>query len=194
MNKNNLLLGLFGLQLLALAVPGFRDHYVRSRGERFQLAVQPVDPRDLMRGRYVALDFKIAEQIREQGDAACAGRDDDYFSRRHHFYRGPTKAALYVGLRVGRDGLAEVASVGTTQPEGAHYLRLRDYRCYDKKLQRVELPFNRFYANEKLAPALEAAVADRDARLMVHIHNGFYAVEDLALLPKAPTPSPSPTP
>jgi uncharacterized membrane-anchored protein len=50
----------------------FAKERIRDHGERVLLEFAPVDPRSLMQGDYMALRFRIAEQIRAENSGTVA--------------------------------------------------------------------------------------------------------------------------
>jgi uncharacterized membrane-anchored protein len=50
----------------------FAKERIRDHGERVLLELAPVDPRSLMQGDYMALRFRIAEQIRAENSGTVA--------------------------------------------------------------------------------------------------------------------------
>lgn len=80
--------------LVLLGLLGFRQYTVWT-GETVLLKVQPVDPRDLVRGDFVVLDYEISTIDLDQ----LAG-DDELFD--------PT---IYVELREGDDGIWQAIAV-----------------------------------------------------------------------------------
>lgn len=97
-----------------VAVLGFmagEREYVLRYGETVYLRTAPIDPRDAFRGDYVSLSYEAAWVPRERWrGAAPADR-----------IKSGTK--VYAALTLGPDGVAEVASLGTSAPGEGLYLR-----------------------------------------------------------------------
>lgn len=123
---------------------GSRELMLR-KGQAVRFIVEPVDPYDPFRGRYVALNFA-------ESDVEYVG-DFDY---------GDT---AYGVLEVDPEGYARITELVPEAPEGKQlYLRVevlglrwRD-AVGDKpsaRVTQVKLPFDRYYMNEHAAPEAE---------------------------------------
>ena len=138
-----------------------------AEGHAYRFRTAPVDPYDPFQGRYVQLELdenpvaKPAELVLDRGQA------------------------VYVGV-VARadDGFARFDRLSLTPPATGDYIRATvQYASQDSV--RLELPFDRYYANEKLAPAIEQAYrahsrrAKRDASIVVKIRGGQAVLEEL---------------
>ena len=174
MNGRRLRFLLFVVVAVAqLAVAGgaiFRSELALRTGEVFRFRIQPVDPVDAFRGRYVAIRFAL--------DRAPA---PDGLELRPNQW-------VFVPLQVDGDGLAGFGSATLTRPASGAYLRLRSGGVYpDEEGQRrawVTMPFNRYYMDENLAPEAERAVwggrrGQREAFVTVRIRNGVGVLEEL---------------
>ena len=164
MNKRNLVIGLFAIAVIAqLAVPGWilaRHEQVIRNGELYRFRCAPVDPVDLLRGRYVALSFP------EMQTKAVPDLE-------HRI------ADLYVSFEAGEDQFARVAAAYPAPPEDRPYLKVGKFswRPVAHGDIHIDLPFDRFYMDEKLAPEVEQAMGRRgneavEAYLEVRILNG----------------------
>lgn len=142
------------------------------------------DPYDPMRGRYVQLNFKQNEV------------------RLPHKNTRPAELSFgsvcYAVLETNPDGTARIVDLLPEQrqiPDGKDFLKVkyRHFRQdYDQEHRRhentgihvIELPFNRFYLNERLAPMAEEQLQRHTrrgsalARVKVY-HNGNFALVDL---------------
>jgi hypothetical protein len=139
-------------------------------GEAFRFRIQPVDPVDAFRGRYVAIRFAV--------DRAPA--PDDLELRRGKF--------VCVPIEVDEDGFAALGLAELEPPPSGAYLRLRAGGVYpDEDGNRyvwISLPFRRFYMDEDLAPEAERAVwagrrGQREASIGVRIRHGVGVIEEL---------------
>ena len=105
MSRRNLLLSLFVVAVIAqLAVPGWllaRHENVVRNGETFRFRCVPMDTVDVLRGRYVALQFDF--------NAAPA----DYGEVR------------YAVLIVGEDGFARIDDLLEVPPDSGPYLKTK---------------------------------------------------------------------
>jgi uncharacterized membrane-anchored protein len=157
-----------------LAVAGsaiVKSELALRTGEAFRFRIQPVDPVDAFRGRYVAIRFA--------SERAPAANDLDVRS-------GET---VYVPLEVDADGYAALGQAVVDRPRGESYLRLRaGVVTPDDDGNRwvwVALPFRRYYMDEDNAPEAERAVragrrrGQREASISVRVRNGVGVIEEL---------------
>ena len=159
--------------LVQLAVAGgaiVRSELALRTGEAFRFRIQPVDPVDAFRGRYVAIRFAI--------DRAPVA--DDLELR--------PKKRVFVPIEVDADGFAILGQADVDPPARGPYLRLRAGGIYpDEEGNRfvwVTMPFRRYYMDEDLAPKAERAVwggrrGQREAFVSVRIRDGVGVIEEL---------------
>ena len=157
----------FGLIAFAqLAVPGSliwkREHTLRQ-GSVWKFRTAPVDPVDAFRGRYISLQFEAETQ--EISPPANAGAGDPVF----------------VTLKANTDGFAEIDQVSSTKPAGD------DFLAAELSGTTISLPFDKYWVNERDAPAAEAAYFaqsrrdQRKAYVTVRVFRGDAAIEQLYL-------------
>ncbi len=162
-------LGLFAvLALIQLAVPGLMIHQWEAtlrEGREYRFRTAPVDPYDAFRGRYVALRM-------ESNSVAWAGLPI------------PRGQRVFVQLEEGADGFARLASLSLERPGDEGYVEVVVRRCYDKEVL-LNLPFDRYYMKESLAPEAEkayfraAAHSNRTAHVQVRVRKGKAVIEEL---------------
>ena len=153
-----------------LAIPAtmIRQRELTLRdGHVYKFRTQPVDPYDAFRGRFVALRL-------EPNTAPVASNAT--------FERGAT---VYVALAEGPDGFAKFTGASREQPVGQDYLKVKAYSSGGATVS-VQLPFDRFYMEEKAAPAAERAYrehsrqgGERDAYVIVRVRDGQGVIENL---------------
>ena len=159
--------------VVQLAVAGgavFRSELALRTGEVFRFRIEPVDPVDAFRGRYLAIRFAL--------DRAPVPDGFELKSRQW----------VFVPLRVDRDGLAAFGTAAIEPPEAVPYLRLRSRGIYpddDGELRLwVTLPFTRFYLNEDVTPEAERMVwsgpqGQHEASVTVRVRKGVGVLEEL---------------
>ncbi len=162
---------LFVIMVVAqLAVPAWMIHArerVLRHGEVYRIRAEPVDPYDAFRGRYVALALR-GQHVPQLPDPLNRGD------------------VAYVVLTRTSDGYARFASAQRNQPDNPSYLRLT-VATVDSDGVRFDLPFDRFYLNEHLAPAAEAAYRQntrggrRAAWIDLRVLGGRGVIEELYL-------------
>lgn len=139
-------------------------------GEAFRFRIQPVDPVDAFRGRYVAIRFTV--------DHAPVAEDFDS--------RAGTR--LFVPIEIDAEGFAVFGQADEKPPVGGSYLRLKTgaITVDDDGVRQiwVTMPLQRFYMDEELAPEAERAVwggprGEREASVNVRVRNGVGVIEEL---------------
>ncbi len=139
-------------------------------GELYRFRIQPVDPVDAFRGRYVAIRFAL--------DHAPVPEDFDVRAG----------AMIFVAVEIDADGYAAFGEAGIEPPSDGSYLRLRSgpVTVDDDGTRRVwvTMPFQRFYMDEDVAPRAERAVwggrgGRREAFVSVRIRGGIGVIEEL---------------
>jgi len=156
--------------LLQLIVPasmiGKREAALRA-GTAYKFKTAPVDPHDPFRGRYVALNFD--ERTGQLADG--------------HIEQGKK---IYVKVYEGDDGFAKLGRVSVAHPEEGDYIKVRaQYAATGPADISVELPFNRYYMNEKKAPEAERAYfansrgTNRNTFAIVKVLDGMAVTEGL---------------
>ena len=165
----NLRLALFAMvAVVQLAVPAgmiTRWQYALIHGEPFKFLTAPVDPYDAFRGRYVAL--------RLEAEAVDIPTNAEF----------KTHAVVYGTVAVGTNGFAYLTDLSTTKPD-APCIRGR-IRYVDGNKAHVNLPVDRLYMNEKLAPEAERIYQQNSLRTnqvayaAVRVRGSDAVIEDL---------------
>lgn len=157
--------------IVQLAVPALmlvRHERALAVGERFRFACAPVDPADPFRGRYVRLGF-ADDRIDVPADLTLNRNEK-----------------IYVRVEHGPDGYARISDPTKAPHREGAYLRVR-VLGYGGSPRSIELPFDRYYLTEDLAPEAEkayrerAAVGDRETYVDVRLLNGRAVIEELYL-------------
>ncbi len=95
-------------QVLVLGAMAGKREYVGLSGHTVYLRTAPVDPRDMFRGDYVRLRYEISTVPFEKVSPEL----------RELFKTSREETTVYAALEVGEDGLAQVASLQATRPDG----------------------------------------------------------------------------
>jgi len=167
--KSKLITGLLLLALVQIYVPLsmiIKREIVLKHGEQFKFRTAPVDPFDAFRGRYVALRI-----------------EEDYVPaiKEAKLNNGQTVYAL---INVDNQGLAKFTTISTSRPHGKSYIQTKVRYASGDKLY-LDLPIDRYYMEEKAAPAAEriyqqhAQRSKQDAYVIVRIKDGFAVIESL---------------
>jgi len=159
--------------VVQLAVSGgavFRSELALRNGEVFRFRIQPVDPVDAFRGRYVAIRFALDRAPVPEG------------------FELKSQQWVFVPLQVDEEGLVAFDTAAVDPPATGPFLRLRSRGVYPDDEGKLEvwvtLPFNRYYMDEDVAPEAERAVwsgprGQRDATVTVRVRNGVGVLEEL---------------
>lgn len=135
-----------------LAVPGwvvFEQEQTLRHGVEYKFLTEPVDPYDCFRGRYVALRFKAADVKQKETPEL------------------PRHTMAYVTVKAGADGFAEVDRVSKAPLKGDNVFQAKvfyPWRPNGPEELSLEFPFNKYFMDEKLAPAAEKAYRKANTR------------------------------
>ncbi|MDO5091262.1 MAG: GDYXXLXY domain-containing protein [Cardiobacteriaceae bacterium] len=171
------LLLLFAAQLAVPLAQVWQEEGIRRDGLPFTLALHPVDPYDIMRGRYLRLAFP-EEGARVPPPAGSVEGD-----------------TVYAVLETGADGLAHIARLSATPADNAFAVPLviDTITAEDgstETLAQVFIPLTRFYLPEDDAIAIddlwrwrrnEENAPNIQASLGVRVKNGRIVAESLWL-------------
>lgn len=169
MNKRATLIALLAVALVQIAVPSMkvaRREVVLREGIPFRFAARPVDPYDPFRGRYLAVNL---EPLETKWDNSA----------------GPP-ARCYVILEAGEDGFARALEASPHKPRGIKtYIKARCRYSYSADNVQVEIPVDRLYVPEPLAPRAEALYREFTASgtgrvvAVVRVLDGLAVLENL---------------
>lgn len=160
---------LISLFLLQLAVPAsmiFGREMTLKYGEPFRFRTAPVDPYDPFRGRFVVLNLEGASVPKPQDRILEYGQK------------------VLVRLAVDEEGFAYCSEIVSEETARGTYLSAQ-VLSWDNQRVRLQLPFDRYYANEKLAPEIERAYFSRSrpeqrgAYIQVRVRRGQGVLEEL---------------
>ena len=153
--------------LAQLGVPAWaiwmRTETMRT-GRVWKLHAEPVDPEDMIRGRYVTLAF-TAERVPM---ADPLGNGD----------------TAYAALKEGMDGFAVVDRLSSTPLHGDNVLKV-ERLGWSGGVQRVRFPFERFWITEQNARAAEQAYREQlqqkknNVHVTIRVRDGDSALEQL---------------
>jgi len=157
------------LVIAQLSVPSWMiasQENILNQGAMYKFKTAPVDPYDIFRGRYVALSMDQRTVHLENSKNIDRGQN------------------IYVMIEKSGDGFAQVTRAMLTKPENGDYIKTKvTYKSRD--MVHFNLPFNRYYMNEKKAPQAEALYRKNNRRekqnsyVVVRVLNGNARIEDL---------------
>lgn len=156
---------LFALvQLMVISSIIFTNNNTAKYGEEVKFKVAPVDPYDIFRGKYVALNMNTMVKNPER---VSLGKN----------------AKVYVVIKNDIDGFAEFDMLTTKKPKNVLYLEVYTDQESDAEMVRIKNPFKNFYMEEKYSEKAESAyrvnVNTKEVYIKVNIHNGKGVIEDL---------------
>jgi uncharacterized membrane-anchored protein len=173
--KRRIALGLFlCLALVQLAVPAsmiVRRELTLHSGRQYRFQTAPVDPYDPFRGRYVALNLRANTAPRPLDLSLTPGQ------------------RVYAILTEDAEGFATIASLSLTPHEGNTYFQTYVRYVSDDRVH-IDIPFDRYYTDEHLAPAAERAywqhsrLPTHEAYITVRIKDGLAVLEELYIAGK----------
>ena len=171
--KNRLVLLLlpliFALQWAVPLIQVVRGEGILREGVALRLELQPVDPLDVLRGRYLALAFPEEEKEHTLPPGVQGGD------------------TIYVVLEAGKDGLAHITRLSHSAQDGAFAYTIPDgYKAGDSI--RINIPLTRYYLPEEDAVKIDELFRFRNnesphgnATLGVRIKDGQIVAESLWL-------------
>jgi GDYXXLXY motif protein len=152
--------------LAQLAVPAsliWKREQTLRHGTVWKFKTAPVDPVDVFRGRYVALEFDAESQQITPPPNMESGQ------------------TVFVTLRTNSEGFADVDQVSATRPGGDDFIEAL------LAGKTVALAFDKFWMTERDAPAADAAYREQSRRdkqnafVTVRVLRGDAAIEQLFL-------------
>lgn len=168
--KNNLIIGIFlclaSIQIVTPLSMITRRESVLKNGVQFKFKTAPVDPYDAFRGRYVALRIEGDNVSRPKGVPLNYGQN------------------VYALIAIDEQGFAKFSTLSTSKPQGVPYIQVKVRYVSGDNVQ-LDLPFDRYYMEEKAAPVTEEIYRQhsrqdkQDAYLLVRVKDGFAVIEEL---------------
>jgi uncharacterized membrane-anchored protein len=133
-----LLLVVFAAQWIFPLKMIYDSENVIANGKAYKFRTQPIDPSDPLRGAYITLNYEI-QSFKTLEEDWVYGDD------------------VYVSLTEDSLGFARVSAISKNKPANTTNFVVAKTRSYYKGLLNFQLPFNRFYMNEKKAYDAELA-------------------------------------
>ncbi|MBK8225986.1 MAG: GDYXXLXY domain-containing protein [Flavobacteriales bacterium] len=181
MNRKPLLF--LGIALAQLAVPAWMitgRERVLTQGEVFKFKTAPIDPRDPFRGEYVRLEFEAESGSWQAPDTTVTNPQG---------YAAFDEQEAYGVLSVDSSGFALISALSEHPPAGQTFIRVLYNSANEQRIDRVFLPFDRFYLEEgdgaKTEELLQPQWNDGEvtqplpAYALVRVLNGEAVIEDL---------------
>ncbi|MEO0898820.1 MAG: GDYXXLXY domain-containing protein [Bacteroidota bacterium] len=168
------IISLIVLAIIQLGFGGYivtQYEQVKDKGEEFKFRIQPVDPHDPFRGKYINLRFA----------------DDDYSTNGTSQYQ--RRDMVYAEIIKDKEGFAKIGSLNASQSQGIPSVHVEINRVFSAGKGRsritVKFPFSRYYMGEDEAEKAEKAVRSiatnnsNDVYAIVSIYNGKTVLKDV---------------
>lgn len=164
-------------------------HKIETTGTRLLFHVEGFDPYDPFRGRYVMIRLSPhsipLERLQD-------GKETQKLDR----YRGSDSNPLWVGIKPGADGFAQIETATFKTPKSLNdpnltYWKIKSYyssRDWNVELKdaiydslEIQYPITRFYMNERLAPTAETEIRANQGKItaVVYVKDGIGVLEDI---------------
>lgn len=144
-NKKILLPAFIVLAMVQLYIPAkmiYNQEEVLKSGKKFKFKIEPIDPSDPLRGKYITLNFK----------ADTVHVHDAKSWQRH--------TPVYLRMQSNEKGFATIDKAFKEPPQQTkHYVKanIRYFINDDSTALRIKYPFNRYYVKEHKAKEAEKA-------------------------------------
>ncbi|MCF7707728.1 MAG: GDYXXLXY domain-containing protein [Verrucomicrobia bacterium] len=169
-------------QVAILAYMAGEREYILRSGTEVQLRVLPIDPRDVMRGDYVRLNYNISNIDRD----ICKGILAKGNSKASDL---PRDTKIYVALEVNDAGIAKAVTASLEQPEDTLFIRGRLNRAYNTRI-RLRYGIEAYFMEQEKAKQLELGTLARidgfriPLKIKIAIgHNGVAVIKGHKLSP-----------
>jgi len=155
------------LQLGVVSSVIFSNYLVLRSGEEVRIIVEPIDPHDVFRGKYVYINIDTVVKK----DTKATINDGD---------------KAYLIFKENSDGFATFDRLTDHKPDSGPYLKVKVYSAdWEDGKAYFENPFERFYIEETYAAEAERVAWENSQESKVYIQvkllNGKGVVEDLLI-------------
>lgn len=173
------------IALAQLAVPVWmivQHERVLQEGEVFKFRTAPIDPRDPFRGEYVVLTFEASNgEWSNPHQVSATVADQNLW----------VDQTSYASLAVSdTSGYAVITALSLEPPASGAYIAIEHWGAVGSVVNRVELPFDRFYLEEGDGAKTEKMLQPQwhegtlvqqplPAYALVRVYNGEAVIEDL---------------
>lgn len=157
------------LPLLVLLYTPISNYVVLHFGGKILLETMPFDPRDILRGDYVRLEYEIQDIPKEMIPEAL--NDDHDYDRTPRFF--------YVSLGLDDDGIAHVSGISMKRPGGGTYLKAFFRSSWSS---RADYNLGVYYVPEGTGRALEDAIREKRVLADVRVLRGRGVIKKLEVV------------
>lgn len=176
MSKQNKIFIFLGIMVIVLAVPVYlmlsSESMLNEKDEHvFKFRLRPIDPHDMMRGKYIRLQYNGAEYIALKDTNEKINPGD----------------AVYVTVKRDSIGFAQFDEASLKVPATSNYFSTKvGYTMRGRIFGRgvsILVPFDRYYLQEEFAQQAEDAYRElartSEMYVLVVIKNGDYVIKEL---------------
>ena len=190
-----LLAATYALQLATIGWMVWHHGKPARDGERVLVSVEPVDPRDWMRGDYVILGYAFADSNGSSRSVMVWDHDretrlaEEYWGRQPHaprYRRLPEDTLVYVPYTVGADGILKPGTMTTLRPTEGKYLAGRWNGSNWRQGRQARFGIEAYFVKEGAGKALEKL--QREGLLLAEI--GVLPDGRAGLIDLKPDPAP----
>ncbi|PJN90915.1 GDYXXLXY domain-containing protein [Bacillus sp. mrc49] len=166
----------FSIPVLILLILAFPPFLTSMTGEEIKIKTAPVDPTDLFRGSYVALQYDI-ETV--QPSQLADSIKSEFKARNMGDYK-----KVYVRLKQDGSGLYEVDSVTKKKPSKGMYLKGELQIPYElKKATSIQIKYglDNYFASEEKAKQIESHALTSPSMAVIKVRNGNVVLTDIII-------------
>ncbi|UJF23819.1 GDYXXLXY domain-containing protein [Suttonella sp. R2A3] len=159
------LLLVFFAQTLYLANRIIQSERTLENGNVYRFQTVPVDPYDAFRGRYVRLHFALENTAHPLDSASCFGWSSERMR--------------WASLVRDEHNVAQIGGLYKEKPAQGDAIQVKLISCVEDDKGQINLTFDKFYANELLAPEIEQRFREHAEESYLHLRvRGRYAVPE----------------
>lgn len=154
------------LPLTVLLFTPISNFVVLQLGEKILLETLPVDPRDLLRGDYVVLEYRISNI------------DSAFITTEIDEYRKQGGDTVYVSLRKYEDGISKFSGISLNPPAKGVFLKARIVHRWTDTV-RLDYGLGAYYVPEGTGRELERAINNGKVLADVRVLRGRGVIKKL---------------
>ncbi|MCK1993919.1 GDYXXLXY domain-containing protein [Peribacillus muralis] len=166
----------FSIPVLILLILAFPPFLTTMMGDEIKIKTTPVDPTDLFRGSYVALNYEIETvQPSQLADSIKA----EFKTTNMGDYK-----KVYVRLKQNGNGLYAVNSVTKEKPSEGMYLKGElevPYELKNAKTVHIRYGLDNYFASEEKAKEMESNALTSPSMAVIKVRNGHVVLTDIII-------------
>ncbi|WP_342615095.1 GDYXXLXY domain-containing protein [Peribacillus frigoritolerans] len=166
----------FSIPVLILLILAFPPVWTTMTGDVIKIKTAPVDPTDLFRGSYVALEYEI--------ESVKPSQVDDSIKTRFNTRNMGDYKRVYVRLKQNTDGLYVVDYVTKEKPGKGVYLKGEleiPYDLQNAETIQIRYGLDNYFASEEKAKEMEKDALANPSVAVVKVRNGNVVLTDIII-------------